>query len=106
MGDGGFGSNGSVHWNVNGQAPGSGVDRQKRHPGGGPNGRPVIGAPNHPGTFRVTLRYSDPGDAQAAMTALNNRFTPGATVIYLEVPVRPYQSAPGTPDTWEVTVDW
>jgi hypothetical protein len=107
MGSGDFGSNGSVHWGVSGgTAPGNGVDREKRHPRGGPNGRPVIGAPNHPETFRVTLRYSNPGDAQAAVTALTKTFSPGTTVLVLDVPVRPYVGVPGQTNTWEVSVDW
>jgi hypothetical protein len=107
MGDGAFGSNGSVHWDVSGvTSPGNGVDTQKSHPGG-PNGRPVIGAPNHPEKFRVRLRYSNPGEAQAAVAALNKAFVPGTTTeLVLDIRVRPYRPNPGPTDTWEIGVDW
>ena len=113
MGEGAFGSNGSVHWIVKQGTTmtGTGVDDSKRHPGKPgdtqyPDNRPVIGADEHAGTFRVTARYPTGAAAEAALRDINNRFKTGNTELVLLVDVRAYQSPVGPENRWEVTVDW
>ena len=108
MGGGDFGSNGSVHWDISDtSAPANGVDNAKRHPGGPPDPRPVIGAPPHPTTFRVTLRFASIAAAQQALSGASLGPSPGGGgQLVLLVPVRGYQPQPGPKNQWEVSVDW
>ena len=108
MGDGAFGSNGSVHWEIrNSSTVGNGVDTLKKHPDKpGQDVRPIIGTPEHQRKFRVTARYPSDTAADAALADLNARHKPGDTELVLYVDVRPYQDAPGPSIRWEVTVDW
>ena len=109
MGGGDFGSNGSVHWDISAtSSPRNDVDNLKRHPGGPPDGRPVIGAPQHPETFKVTLRYANATVAQQALNQLNTDYAAAGSGVELVlfVPVRPFQPTPGPKNRWEVSVDW
>ncbi len=105
MGNGDFGSNGSVHWDVSSvSSPANGVDDLKRHPNGPPSGKPDIGAPQHPGTIQVTLRFASAAAAEAALASVQK--VAGGAELRLRVPVRPFQNNPGPKNQWEVSVDW
>ena len=136
MGYGEVGSNGSVHWHVNhnegGAATHSHVDKSKQHPGkGGSSGAPVIGEGkpkgNHRGKFRITARYLNPSQAEAALQYALASLYPnpgdamdivkkaleniGATqrIAVVDVDLRPFNTVsqgPGNPDDWEVRLDW
>src|SRR6266511_2936218 len=102
MGDGAFGSNGSVHWEINNVNPGNGVDESKRHPDDPKGGKPEIGAPGHARKFRVIGRYPNAAKAQAALDDLNARHQAGDTNLVLYVDLREYQDVPGPSSRWEV----
>ena len=117
MGSGGFGSNGSVHWRikysdvVTDPQDHLDYDETKKHPQE-PNPadtRPVIGSNGHPGTLRIRARYPNHGLAQAALNAAQAGFGPTDTVIELDVALRPFaqvSNGPGSPDDWEINVEW
>ena len=116
MGYGEFGSNGSVHWQINYKenGPVDHVDNDdtKKHPGNGGNPNPrVIGSGkpkgDHPGRFRVILRYQNATDATAALQqAKTTADGGGGVIVELDVPLRPFQADPGDPNDWEIRVDW
>jgi hypothetical protein len=136
MGYGEVGSNGSVHWTLNYKESGPpdhvDYDDTKKHPGntGNPKAQ-VIGSGkpkgDHPGKFRVTARYQNPPQAEAALQqALAELYpNPGEAragirqalaklnaanrIAILDVDLRPFDTvakSPGNPDDWEVRVDW
>src|SRR5712671_4086608 len=122
MGSGDFGSNGSMHWqvnysDVNGQPDHLDYDNTKRHPGGPPDvpppNRPDIGAGKAgSGLLRVTIRFNSPPDARRVLNdALANlQAAPANTKdVTLDVPIRgfrPQRPNPANRDEWEIGVDW
>jgi hypothetical protein len=109
MGSGDFGSDGSVHWDIAAtSAPSNGVDTLKKHPDRpGADPRPVIGAPPHPRSFQVTMRFTTIEAAQDALKGVGPTPAPGGGFeVVVLVPVRPYQTTAGPKNRWEVSVDW
>ncbi len=96
MGNGDFGSNGSVHWNVRNTGSGQPVSSVD------PVDFADIGSENgHKGFFRVTLKFEDDTTARAALN--NAQFTGNGTVRIKIPKIEPQRQRPGTP---EVTVTW
>jgi hypothetical protein len=117
MGWGGFGSNGSVHWQINykDKGPPAHVDYDdtKKHPGNTKKVCAAIGAgagKTHEGQFRVTARYDTRVQALAALAEAQKKLKNSkARAIELDVELRPYhkvKTTPGSPSNWEVMVNW
>lgn len=114
MGWGDFGSNGSVHWRMGYDDPPdvvdhSDIDDTVKHPGKPtppPDPRPVVGTAagkNHPGMFRVTLRFRDKVSAKRAY----DNAKPAGNTIVIDVPVHPWADVShGPANAREVRVDW
>src|SRR5215210_9533344 len=103
MGEGAFGSNGSVHWKIvhtidEQQQKGAFVRGRDPNVPWGRNEESLL-----PEYFEVTLRFNDPRELEAA---LGNRQITGGTTLVLRVPRR--NPAPPIPPTtnWEVSVAW
>jgi len=115
MGGGDFGSNGSVHWQINyhdaGQPDHHDYDDTKKHPGKpGPDPRPPIGeGKGGPGTLRVTLRFNSPAEARKVLSEALANLPPNTKDVKLDVPIRGYRPNPPNVlkrDEWEIGVDW
>jgi hypothetical protein len=113
MGWGGFGSNGSVHWQINyddqGPPAHSDYDDTKKHPGSRTR-KSAIGGGDHPGQFRVTARYATAASAEAALQkALDRLKASGGAVVEMDVDLRPFAKVkenPGETNDWEIIVQW
>jgi hypothetical protein len=117
MGFGDFGSNGSMHWQVNyrdaaGPPDTQGRDDRKKHPRKpGADPRPPIGdGKAGAGLLRVTIRCNTSADAAKMLTdALNAVKAASAKDFTLDVPIKDYRNTPpntGNRDEWEIGVDW
>jgi hypothetical protein len=114
MGDGAFGSNGSVHWTVRYKGKAGfkvygGRDLTNRHPGDRRKGLPVALMQRRPigrgqGAFLVTARFTGKREAVAALNRARKSYKNGK--ITLPVALRPFRSNPGKSNAWEVKVRW
>ena len=114
MGWGDFGSNGSVHWQINyddaGEPDHLDYDDTKAHPqkpGINPTDPQIGDGKAGRGRFRVTLRFQSRGAASQALNDALKELGPGGTAI-IEVPIRAYRGRPDPKnrDEWEIGVDW
>ena len=114
MGEGAFGSNGSIHWEVkygnsSARPDHRDYDISKRHPGDNRRGLPskwmkrrVMG--NGKDAFLVTARYKTKAEAEAAWKRALKNYKNGK--ITLAVPLRPFRPKAGDSKGWEVKVRW
>jgi hypothetical protein len=114
MGEGAFGSNGSVHWEIKygkSSAPPDhrDYDVNKKHPGDKRKDVPKTWMKRRPmgngkGAFLVTARFKTRGDAEAALAKALRNYKNGA--LTLAVPLRPFRAKAGSSKAWEVKVRW